>query len=804
MVGVNVVIKVGSAFESFATSGMSHMLEHLLFNGTTTRSQKQLYDDVDRIGGYNNANTADYYTNFMMVVPAAHIREGMELQADMLFNSTMPQAKFEKEKGIVLEEISKTLADPNAQLERNANGLLYAGHALSLPTLGTYATIKNMQREAVNAFYKNNYVPNNMIMSVIGNFSSAEMLKSIKEIYGTAKPGLVVHESTSEWTTGFEIPTPRLHTAPQYYRFYDGSSDHLQLFFPLAIGNDPAFFDLFDVALANNQPVLEESLKKQFPGLIQRVDLYSHTSPVARYLEVNLTLAKTEKLPRLEQAVNNTIDEMQFKLSPERVTSEVARTRTAFLKNIEKPHMFGIYNASTFAVSGTEGVLDSYSVGPLVQAAQKLATFKVTDRPLQLIQQPSAAVGAKNATNELLQKVFANPQTGSKLIVVQNPASHLLAIHYLFGHKAALQSKYGKNASVILHDCFGQRLKSDKLSSESARFGLSVKVNDNPYFPMDNIYLDPDFGYIRVEALADDVPGVIGFLNKVMRDFKPTEEEFKAAQKKIGRIHAMSAGGDKAKKLFERTYKKIIFNQMPVPSSYLDYQGLLGFAQNYFQAGNCIISVVSPETPENVNSFFMDFTKAAKKNDWPLFEQKTNTLQATVQIDSAGQSSRAYLFYGFVKMIDPKDKPALQALSLVLSDKIVFDIREKQGLAYHMSAGVSTFGNKALFYINQGTRPENVDKLTPQYPGFFNLKTLDSLSDESVEKSLNMYLGRMMFRRLSSINRAYYLAHSLYFDDNVDSDHAFLDALKKVKKEDIIRMAKKYMHIENPISVIVR
>ena len=60
MVGINTVVKVGSAYENFATSGMSHMLEHLLFNGTTTMTQKELYDATDKIGGYNNANTAEY------------------------------------------------------------------------------------------------------------------------------------------------------------------------------------------------------------------------------------------------------------------------------------------------------------------------------------------------------------------------------------------------------------------------------------------------------------------------------------------------------------------------------------------------------------------------------------------------------------------------------------------------------------------------------------------------------------------------------------------------------------------------
>jgi len=93
MVGVNVIVKVGSAYETFATSGMSHMLEHLLFNGTDDLTQKELYDATDKIGGYNNANTGEYYTNYMMVTPSENIYEGMKLQAGMLFRSILQETQ---------------------------------------------------------------------------------------------------------------------------------------------------------------------------------------------------------------------------------------------------------------------------------------------------------------------------------------------------------------------------------------------------------------------------------------------------------------------------------------------------------------------------------------------------------------------------------------------------------------------------------------------------------------------------------------------------------------------------------------
>jgi len=118
MVGINVVVKVGSATESVATSGSSHMLEHLLFNGTETRTQEQLYDDVDSFGGYNNANTSRFYTNFMMLGPSQELDRMVEIQADMLLHSILPAEKLEKERGIVIEEIGQGGDDPGEDAER--------------------------------------------------------------------------------------------------------------------------------------------------------------------------------------------------------------------------------------------------------------------------------------------------------------------------------------------------------------------------------------------------------------------------------------------------------------------------------------------------------------------------------------------------------------------------------------------------------------------------------------------------------------------------------------------------------------
>jgi hypothetical protein len=374
-------------------------------------------------------------------------------------------------------------------------------------------------------------------------------------------------------------------------------------------------------------------------------------------------------------------------------------------------------------------------------------------------------------------------------------------------NKSAYEEKYGKDAAFIWHDGFGQRMNSPENKKESSNYGLTFTVNDNPYIPMDNIYLSPAFGYIRVEGLADDVAGVTDYLNNQMMSFIPTQTEFDNAVKNTYGVKMMEKE-NKAKQVFEDAYKSIIFEPEKYSSTgeQVSYDKLLEFGREYFNPQNMIISVVSPASAEEINDYFSNFkieesTQLLTEPAYFLKYKEVN--EAHTFIDSVG-GEQAYLFYGFLKNVDDNDKAGLEALSLLLGDKIVFDIREKQGLAYRMSAGIDVTENTALFYINMGTRPENVDILVPQFPNFFTAEFANSFTEDELVKRVNMYLGRMMFRRLSSINQAYYLAHSYYFDDDIFADEESLNKLKQVTLQDVKRAVEKYMNVENPVEVIVR
>ena len=804
MVGINTVVKVGSAYENFATSGMSHMLEHLLFNGTTTMSQKELYDSTDIIGGYNNANTGEYYTNFMMVTPYENIVDGMKLQAAMLFDSVIPEEKFEKEKGIVLEEIAKSMAKSNEQLERNILSVVYEGHALSLPTLGTYSTIKNMNRDDVYNFYKNYYNPNNMIISVIGNFNSNQMLEDIKEIYGNQKPGIIGSKSNSNLSTGFES-FQNFNLGKVFHRFYNGENTHLQMFFEIEQPTNLEYFEILRMILDNNGSKIKDELNKKFDDQVQSVEFSIREYPVLNYIQASLILNDEKNIAEIQKSFLDLINQIKIEIAKESVSTEAIKVKTQFLKNTEKPHMFGIYNASLFAEYGVEAILSSYSGNGFLNAVEELKLFEFSNFYITIIQHPQIKNEVSSESKIIAVNVSESNGNNPTIITKQNIGSDLLAIHYLIKNKARFETKFGKNAAKVWHDAFGKRMEKPEVQKVSAKYGFTFTVNDNPYIPMDNIYLSPEFGYIRVEGLSNDIEESIKFLSSQMLSFIPTKEEYEEAKGKSSRP-SMMGHGNMAKEVFDNKLNAILYEDELYKDGKddLTYDDLLLFGKEYFAPSNIIVSVVSPSNKDEITKYFSNFSNSVKVENNIGFTKGFQDINKATKIEETGGGEQSYLYYGFQKDVMEGDIPALQVLSLMLSDEIIFDIREKQGLAYRMSAGINIIKNKAMFYINMGTRPENVEVLVPQFPNFFTKDFSEKVTDTGIKKSVNMYLGRMMFRRLSSINQAYYLGHSKYFFNDIKHDSMELDAIKQVTKEDVLRVINEYLSIENPVELYIK
>ncbi len=176
--------KVGSAYENADNNGIAHFIEHRLFKGTNNRSAKQIAEAMDAVGGQLNAFTAKEYTCFYCKVMDEHLDIGIDLLSDMILNSTFDKTEFEKEKGIILEEIYMYDDSPEDLVYENLCTVFFKNHPLSLPILGTEERIINYNEQNLIDFYNSYFTPENMVISIAGNYDEDLIIDKLNKYFG--------------------------------------------------------------------------------------------------------------------------------------------------------------------------------------------------------------------------------------------------------------------------------------------------------------------------------------------------------------------------------------------------------------------------------------------------------------------------------------------------------------------------------------------------------------------------------------------------------------------------------------------
>lgn len=184
VVAVQLWLRVGGRDEAPDELGLSHYLEHTLFKGTPTRPPGSIDLLIEGLGGRSNAYTSQDYTHYDVVLPAGHLREGLELLADIAVNASFEPSELEAERKVVLEEMRLTADTPDRFLLRHLYEQVYAPHPYGRPLLGTPELIRGLTRERLRAYYRKFYVPRHMTVIVVGAVDGDEALRLGRETFG--------------------------------------------------------------------------------------------------------------------------------------------------------------------------------------------------------------------------------------------------------------------------------------------------------------------------------------------------------------------------------------------------------------------------------------------------------------------------------------------------------------------------------------------------------------------------------------------------------------------------------------------
>lgn len=187
-VAVEVMFKVGSNFESKGMAGISHFLEHMLFEGTKKRKDsREIANEIEKYGGEFNAYTTGDRTAFFIKIINKRFGKALDILSDMVANPVFDGKVIEKEKQVILKEINMVTDDSRLHQWILFQKTLFERHPAKNPTYGTVEAVKSFDRKHVSDYYYSHYIPNNMIISVVGNVQNAK--ESVEKYFGCLKPG---------------------------------------------------------------------------------------------------------------------------------------------------------------------------------------------------------------------------------------------------------------------------------------------------------------------------------------------------------------------------------------------------------------------------------------------------------------------------------------------------------------------------------------------------------------------------------------------------------------------------------------
>ena len=172
-----IIINTGSRDEDEKQMGLAHFIEHLIFKRTEKRNTNQILTRLESVGADLNAYTTKEYTCIHASFLQPYLDRTLELFNDIVFHSLFPEDEMEKEKGVILDEITSYLDQPEEAINDDFEDQLFAGHPFGRNILGTPDTVNALTQENILQFIKDNYKTDQIVVAVLGNYPLHKLVK---------------------------------------------------------------------------------------------------------------------------------------------------------------------------------------------------------------------------------------------------------------------------------------------------------------------------------------------------------------------------------------------------------------------------------------------------------------------------------------------------------------------------------------------------------------------------------------------------------------------------------------------------
>jgi len=745
--------KVGSRNESTGMTGISHLLEHMMFKGTPKYGKGEIARLLQRNGASFNAGTSLDYTNYFEVLASDRLELAMEIEADRMTNALIPEEEHRLEMTVVHSELERNEDDPHRALYTELFAQAFQAHPYHWPTIGWRSDVEAIRTEQIRDYYRSHYLPNNATVVIVGDASRDEALALVEKHFGLIErgpepPPVVTVEPPQIGERRFKIRKP-------------GDTRYLMVAYKAPALTDPDTYalDVLGMILGHGKASrLYQALVEG--GLATDAEAANETARDPLFFIAEATAAPGVPLDRLERALLEEADRMKAEPPSQGELSRVKKQIQASFTYSRDSVRSLAQQLGYYETVGSYRYLDTYldliaKVTP--EDIQRVARGYLLDDsrtvghydPLPLDGVPSAGYargaggprGGPGRIRRPAENRYRERDAGSAaatkgpsraiepvrfelpngLVVVHrvNPANPTVAIQGLV-KAGAIYDPAGKGGLASFVAAMLDRGTTNRTALDQAEalesIGASLRFNGGP-----------ETVTFSGNALAEDIGTVLAVLADALRNpaFPPDQIE-KARDEQIVRVKV--AEEDTAF-VASKVANEILFPPgHPFHLSSIGTKASLGaiarddltssHAAHY--GPNTVVLVLvgdidSRATIEQVTQSFGDWRKLEGPAPFavPRIEPPDRAERRIVRMEGKSQVDVVYGLPGLSRT-DPDYYAALIMNYLLgggsLSSRLMDNLRDKQGLVYGVYSNLNAGIGAGPIQIRAGTNPANADR----------------------------------------------------------------------------------------------
>ena len=807
---VQVWVGTGSIHEErYSGAGISHMLEHMLFKGTATRTCSEFAQRIQDAGGYINAYTSFDRTVYWIDIPAKGVSTAIDLLSDAVMNSTLPPEEFVKEQEVIRREFAMGYDDPDRMSSVALFANAFSEHPYRHPVIGHLDVFNTIQRNDVMAYYKARYVPNNMFFVVTGDVDGEAIYQQIAEFFAS-------HPRSALTPVYIPAEPPQLGRRESHQEFATELTRlHLAWHVPDSAHPDIPALDILATILGHGRSSRLYRKMREELGLVHSVDAWCYAASQAGLWGLDAIL-DPEKRQQVEDAMIQMIAELRAGgISAEELEKAKRQSLSHQLQAVTTMRGKASDLGSNWLIARNLDFSRDYLAA--IQAVTEEQVFHVidtwlTDRNLTVVSlnptgslQKQEAAAGEGGAGEIQKFELSN---GLRLLVREDPRLPLVSISAAF--QSGLLSETSANngitrllSRVLLKGT--NRRSAEQLADEieAVGGGISSDAGNNSVSVFVRV-MQPDLA-LGVDILSDVI-------------CNSTLPEKSIAREKEVQLAGIKAEEEEVTAVARNLMRSTMFpghsyglRGLGTPESVasISREDLEAFRNRHLVGRNCVLAVFGDVKADEVKAL-VEKAFAAMPAGEPAFKNLVQPVPAAheLEVTDLRNKAQAVLMVGFLGSdLYSADRTALELIDEASSDlgsRFFVRIREEMGLAYFVGSSNMTGLVRGPFVFYLGTDPNQLVAVQAELMTEIRELATNGLTDVELARAKEKMIGQQEIRNQSNDAFAFATALDELYGLGFEHYKQLRHEVESVTLEDVKRVANKYFLEQSPIIAVVR